>query len=292
MFALSSKRPRGDEILGECSIREKKVCPDLDPKLLVANLDDSQKRRPLPLQATQNAVLNSFSESNSVASQFRPPALTPVESSDDDDDADNKHLGDLDAMQQPSHEHFASDSMMDLDAAKGHPLPPPSDDLSSWPGSARSNASLQPSPIPRSLVNHSLNITTPTPGDLSASVLPPPAAGSVSGQHMDLSSSLDTEGRHDAWWDRRRLPTPISEDEGSSGKCSKAISKESSGEMVRNTYYAAPPWDPFRAVDPHPPHPARTPSTKKKVGFSMGYRADCDKCRLKVPGHYSHIDRA
>lgn len=23
--------------------------------------------------------------------------------------------------------------------------------------------------------------------------------------------------------------------------------------------------------------------------FSMGYRADCDKCRLKVPGHFSHI---
>lgn len=27
----------------------------------------------------------------------------------------------------------------------------------------------------------------------------------------------------------------------------------------------------------------------KKPGFSMGYRADCDKCRRKVPGHYSHI---
>jgi len=26
-----------------------------------------------------------------------------------------------------------------------------------------------------------------------------------------------------------------------------------------------------------------------KRSFSMGYRADCEKCRMKVPGHFSHI---
>ncbi|KAF4983922.1 hypothetical protein FZEAL_799 [Fusarium zealandicum] len=26
-----------------------------------------------------------------------------------------------------------------------------------------------------------------------------------------------------------------------------------------------------------------------KKSFSIGYRADCDKCRLKVPGHFNHI---
>lgn len=26
-----------------------------------------------------------------------------------------------------------------------------------------------------------------------------------------------------------------------------------------------------------------------KRSFSMGYRADCEKCRNKVPGHFSHI---
>lgn len=30
-------------------------------------------------------------------------------------------------------------------------------------------------------------------------------------------------------------------------------------------------------------------TAKKKVsGFRMGYRGDCEKCRLRVPGHYSH----
>lgn len=29
-----------------------------------------------------------------------------------------------------------------------------------------------------------------------------------------------------------------------------------------------------------------------KVVFAMGYRSDCEKCRERVPGHYSHILRA
>ena len=27
----------------------------------------------------------------------------------------------------------------------------------------------------------------------------------------------------------------------------------------------------------------------RRSALVMGYRADCDKCRCKVPGHYSHI---
>lgn len=30
-------------------------------------------------------------------------------------------------------------------------------------------------------------------------------------------------------------------------------------------------------------------SKKTKKSFTMGYRADCEKCRMKVPGHFSHI---
>ena len=32
-----------------------------------------------------------------------------------------------------------------------------------------------------------------------------------------------------------------------------------------------------------PPHPGM------KRSFSIGYRADCEKCRMKVPGHFNHI---
>lgn len=44
------------------------------------------------------------------------------------------------------------------------------------------------------------------------------------------------------------------------------------------------------------PNPANAEQTltraKSKISFTMGYRADCEKCRLKVPGHYSHIVRS
>ena len=30
---------------------------------------------------------------------------------------------------------------------------------------------------------------------------------------------------------------------------------------------------------------------KEKVSLSMGYRADCEKCRSRVPGHWSHVVR-
>ena len=30
-------------------------------------------------------------------------------------------------------------------------------------------------------------------------------------------------------------------------------------------------------------------ATPKKKSFSMGFRADCEKCRQKVPGHFNHI---
>jgi hypothetical protein len=45
------------------------------------------------------------------------------------------------------------------------------------------------------------------------------------------------------------------------------------------------------AVQRSAPHPA--PSTRvitRKPRFTMGPRADCEKCRLGVPGHYMHFD--
>ncbi|KAK9237265.1 hypothetical protein V1525DRAFT_388613 [Lipomyces kononenkoae] len=31
------------------------------------------------------------------------------------------------------------------------------------------------------------------------------------------------------------------------------------------------------------------PQKRRKLVYSMGYRADCEKCRAKIRGHYSHI---
>ncbi|KAK9373929.1 uncharacterized protein V1513DRAFT_128669 [Lipomyces chichibuensis] len=32
-----------------------------------------------------------------------------------------------------------------------------------------------------------------------------------------------------------------------------------------------------------------SPQKRRKLVYSMGYRADCEKCRAKIRGHYSHI---
>jgi len=49
---------------------------------------------------------------------------------------------------------------------------------------------------------------------------------------------------------------------------------------------------------PTPPYMAprlaaqQRPTTGQTTVFSMGFRADCEKCKMKIPGHYSHIIRS
>lgn len=87
----------------------------------------------------------------------------------------------------------------------------------------------------------------------------------------------------------RRLPSPISE-----GETSPSVIVEGLGEMQME-------------VEPTPTKKGHTRSKHSlrswtgygadmsgnifpvKRSFSMGYRSDCEKCRMKVPGHFSHI---
>ena len=75
----------------------------------------------------------------------------------------------------------------------------------------------------------------------------------------------------------RRLPTPISEDEAMDTFDSPS---EASEEM---------PYAPLRQPSRFaPPLPYQSPKRGKPM-FSMGFRADCEMCRNRVPGHYNHI---
>lgn len=63
---------------------------DLPPmaSFYIADSKERQKPRPLLLRAHQDTGQDhSFRQNNQAALQFRPPTLTPIESSDDDDDA-------------------------------------------------------------------------------------------------------------------------------------------------------------------------------------------------------------
>lgn len=225
---------------------------------------------------------------------------------------------------------------------ESHPLAD-GDNLSPWPVSAKSSGSLQPSPIPQHLINQSLSISggrtaTPIYGHFTVNMnaeammeddpsMPPQTTASRSN---DIEGTGETE-----WWRRRRLPSPISEDENSMNSNSQGHGTESQSNHGLSLPDTPPLGVPSEPTSSWPVSTQRdgcereqgssapsmeasaagllrnrssfvdlagnsresivnTSSTveKGKISFSMGYRADCDKCRRRVPGHYSHIIRS
>ena len=78
---------------------------------------------------------------------------------------------------------------------------------------------------------------------------------------------------------RRRLPTPIDEDEVMDPSI---IMRRSIMEPVHQ-----PPKTTWTPASSNFTSPARA----TRSSFSMGIRANCDLCRMKVPGHSNHIFR-
>lgn len=87
-----------------------------------------------------------------------------------------------------------------------------------------------------------------------------------------------------------RMPSPISEDEDIPDTPTAQTQSQLSRLSV-TTNYTSDRMD--TETHPHSGTPTRG---RKRSGaltgmgrFSMGYRDDCEKCRLRVPGHYSHF---
>jgi hypothetical protein len=132
--------------------------------------------------------------------------------------------------------------------------------------------------------------------------------------------TMMTESDWHAVQKNRRLPSPISEGEDSPSNQAGALSDaglEAHDASVASHNAALQAMDHPNAmmdVEPRgetPPLDANgeptTPSPKRghqrsmhtvnswtwqpgmKKSFSIGYRSDCEKCRMKVPGHFNHI---
>ncbi|KAI9778865.1 MAG: hypothetical protein M1839_007828 [Geoglossum umbratile] len=97
----------------------------------------------------------------------------------------------------------------------------------------------------------------------------------------------------------RRLPSPISEGED---KLQQVEANGEQMEIVQDSHNsnsesssAATNTKASKSNQGSKLGDGRIPPTavfgKGKVVFSMGYRADCEKCRNMVPGHYSHFVR-
>ncbi|OJJ42973.1 hypothetical protein ASPZODRAFT_136845 [Penicilliopsis zonata CBS 506.65] len=289
MFSVSAKRQREDDAFGVdvFSVRERK------------------KPRPLPLQTSSAA------DDHTLARLFSA-TLTPEDSSEDEED--DGSTGALWSSRQPQQASrppvLVLDTPMDLDSGRPTSLPLASgDNLSPWPPGVRDHGVVQPSPIPHHLIDQSLNLSgghvaTPIYGHFNEGTLNAPSDVMMDDDSPTVTSSNVEHGKETAWWRRRRLPSPISEDEGS-GDCLQET------QFLRGqTCPASPPMKSFdglleeqdepvmmmeatQDLEPNTTKPPQAPPVKKgRISISMGYRADCEKCRRKIPGHYSHIIRS
>ncbi|CAI6340495.1 unnamed protein product [Periconia digitata] len=93
----------------------------------------------------------------------------------------------------------------------------------------------------------------------------------------------------------RRMPSPISEDEDIPDTPTAFAQSQMSRLSVTSSACAP---DHMMDTDSSRAYPPTSPSIRgrKRSGaltgsgrFSMGYREDCERCRLRVPGHYSHF---
>lgn len=89
----------------------------------------------------------------------------------------------------------------------------------------------------------------------------------------------------------RRMPSPISEDEDIPDTPTALTQSQLSRLSFSQSNTDAMDTVPTVTLGMPP-----TPRGRKRSGaltgmgrFSMGYRDDCEKCRQKVPGHYSHF---
>lgn len=254
-----------------------------------------------------------------MSSRLSLSTLTPAESSDDDDDGVTRTLRDhttasINASRSVPQIFDSSapifSTTMDVDSVGDAYNLTSSGIRHNWPGSTPRNGSVQPSPIPHNLVSQFLNISEQskvfTISEHSSAGNPSPIvmdqAFVESTNKIGHREKLSTECSQKTFGSTQRLPSPISEDENamSRGKCSMSDAEMASGAS-RSTSPALTPFqrDPsqwFGRTESQQQarqsgHPNGPHLSKKKVSFSMGFRADCDKCLRKVPGHYSHIIR-
>lgn len=137
-----------------------------------------------------------------------------------------------------------------------------------------------------------MSITGRIPTPIHSSFAPFIRAEKAS-MHPDTDFA-DDEAMVDRFRRGRRLPSPISEDE-----MSPSVIVDGLEDMQMEVDTSQPEKEtPTKKGHSRSKHSLRnwhgfggdlSVNTGAKRSFSMGYRADCEKCRMKVPGHFSHI---
>ncbi|KAJ6109522.1 hypothetical protein N7486_001757 [Penicillium sp. IBT 16267x] len=276
MFGV--KRPRDDDKSPELDPMNKKLCqplqtPDLPPEPPI-DLD----HRP-----------------------FRAPTLTPVDSSDEEANSKKPSTQDDSARTAPNSLELPWAPIVTFSGSSANPPTAlaGSHELS-WFVNSNNDMSITPlSDMPQSSLSQSRS-----PSGASTAV-PMPSPGPVAPDPMNTPkpdpSSMDVApGNRNYFMRTAKLPSPVSDDDNDS-----TMSSLPPSDTDMAAYSHSPRWSPTPEIPEDPafltPVVTRRPTPRamqlsesvspKKGGIAMGYRADCEKCQNKVPGHYSHIIR-
>jgi hypothetical protein len=227
--------------------------------------------------------------------------MTPAQS-DYEDDSPNLEWGGIIQLSQPSDYDMEMDDD-DFDITSQPPQSPLTTNLFMRPpmlnaslfgaDAVNTNARI-PTPIHPTFKRGGMNgLGFPTSGSAGSSL----STSNNNGMKMApmQAPTVRKNHRQDMDEDRtRRMPSPISEDED----IPDTPTALTQSQLSRLSFSQANPADQMDTEQTEhvalvlPP----TPKGRKRSGaltgmgrFTMGYRDDCEKCRQRVPGHYSHF---
>jgi hypothetical protein len=162
--------------------------------------------------------------------------------------------------------------------------------------------------IPTPIYGHftSTDVNMDTSEAAMNSFLHPAARFQLRQNHNVLSPMMSEEGESEAdWWRRRRLPSPaespilsqrMETDDLTSPGMMDALSFDNirthNSDMSHEAHSSPPLSSSSRGSRGHAMFERRSdPGSEapRKGKLVMGFRADCEKCQKRVPGHYSHI---
>lgn len=296
-----------------------------------------QKQCLLPLRISPSSSPRRFSTPKppAVGPYTIPPTLTPVESSDEEAEEDERVaiLNVFNISQPSSASSFTSTraNASESDPMDMTEMPPPStggwkkphltrrrsNGISSLTSPMHMNFSPnvdQPDAnggrIPTPIYGHftSTDVNMDTAEAALNSFIHPAARLQLRHTHNVLSPMISEDGESEAeWWKRRRLPSPaespimssqrMDTDDLTSPGMMDALSFDNirthNSEMDQDHTPSPPLSSTFRGSKGHAMFDRRSDDTSsdvpRKGKLVMGFRADCEKCQKRVPGHYSHI---
>ena len=252
----------------------------------------------LPFRTSPNARhIRSFSQSQrSRPAPLFTQTITPAESSEEEDSppfASSPRSRTLQLSQlSTSPKSHTFEQVVDVDIAMTDSHPPVSP---RYLGQASAIPSPKPSPC-------TTTATQPPFRDPfkdyqhqpSGGRLPTPIYGHF---QQSIDARMDTgedpeniiprtqqEIEYEKYVRRRRLPTPIDEDEVMNSWATTENPTMGLGNL-HGQFSSKYTW-------PTPSSTVTPPARATRLSFSMGIRADCDLCRMKVPGHSNHIFRS